>query len=449
MVYPGFPPLAEEKYIANRTVRVSVIYVYSRTQPVEGWKELTLEAIPLVNEFYSKYVNYNWKWTLYEIYSPDLDPLAEDYTIYHNDEHAIDALPSIYRMDPVLAQKIWDDSDIIYVFINSRVGAEYAGFVLVNAIVTFLEAGGGRNVYYIAFVLAHEIAHLFGANDLYPDPGNPYYDPDDPDNPYDIMMGGGFDPSDVFNYPPIFGTRSLSFIHFEYVRKATIIGAFLFEYVSLLTFYITDKDRNKLSGVEVVVNGLIKFTDDIGSALFGGLLNEEINYTISQLGYQTQSGIGKFIVYNNRIDIKLLEEEPPLPPPPEPPPPTPPPTPPTQRTLTIQSSGNGFTVPTIGNYVYDEGTIVNVIAYPSSNWEFYRWKLNGAYYYENPISIKIINDSVLIAVFREKTPIPPPTPPPPSPPPPPPSPPSPTNGGILPILLLGGGVLAYLMIKRK
>ena len=146
MVFSEYPPLEEKKYIANRTVRVSVIYVYSRTQPVEGWKELTLEAIPLVNAFYSKYVDYNWKWKLYEIYSPDLDPLAEDYTIYHNDDHAQDALPSIYRMDPVLAQQIWDESDIIYVFINSRVGAMYGGFVLMNAINTFLEVGGGWNV---------------------------------------------------------------------------------------------------------------------------------------------------------------------------------------------------------------------------------------------------------------------------------------------------------------
>jgi len=387
MVFAGYPPLVEEKYIENRTVRVSVIYVYSRTQPVEGWKEQVSEAIPLVNEFYSKYVNYNWRWTLYEIYSPDLDPLAEDYSIYHN-EHAIDALPSIYRMDPVLAQKIHDESDIIYVFINSRVGAEYAGFVLMNAILAFTH----HDKYINAHHLAHEIAHLFGAYDLYEYPGNPYYDPDDPDNPYDIMMGGGFDPSDPFSYPPIFGKRSLSFLHLEYVRKATVIGAFLFEYVSLLWFWVTDKDLNKLSGVEIAVNGLIQYTDDSGSALFGALLNEEINYTISKLGYETQSGIGKFIVYNNRIDIKLIEEEP-----------TPPPT---QHTLTIQSLGNGSTVPTLGTYLYDEGTIIQVTAYPSSNWEFYRWNLNGSYYYENPISIQIISDSVLTAIFSEISPPP-------------------------------------------
>ena len=47
--------------------------------------------------------------------------------------------------------------------------------------------------------------------------------------------------------------------------------------------------------------------------------------------------------------------------------------PPVQYTLTMAVSGSGATTPAVGNYLYNEGTIVNVNAIPAAGWQFVNW----------------------------------------------------------------------------
>jgi len=103
----------------------------------------------------------------------------------------------------------------------------------------------------------------------------------------------------------------------------------------------------------------------------------------------------------NRIWGQTAPSEPPSEPP------SPPPT--AQYELTISISGSGSTEPSQGTHSYDEGSTIQVTAYPASGWDFDNWLLDednvGS---QNPYSITINKDYELIAIFEEE-PSPPPT----------------------------------------
>jgi len=83
----------------------------------------------------------------------------------------------------------------------------------------------------------------------------------------------------------------------------------------------------------------------------------------------------------------------------------PPPPPPPEYTLTISATIGGATDPAPGSYTYPEGTDVTVTAFPDPGYNFDHWELNGRVYTENPITVRMVADATLRAVFTE---IPPP-----------------------------------------
>lgn len=290
MVYVGNPPLEEKSYITNNVIKVSIIYIYSKTSLVPNWRNLLTPSLDLTEDFYSKYTSYSFQWNLYEIYAPDLDPLAEDYSIYNNYNHANDALPAFYRSNPAQAESILSNSNIMFVYINSRVGGVIGQTIYMNAINNFQTLDN----YQRALTISHEIAHTFGAKDLYAYIGNPYYNPFDPDNEYDIMANGVFTPSGTQK----FGTRSLSYLHFNYALKDAPIAAFLLDELARLFFHVKDAS-SPISGATITVSGASTTTTN-GEATFTGVNGSPFSYSINKAGYKTESGSG---VFNGDLNI--------------------------------------------------------------------------------------------------------------------------------------------------
>jgi hypothetical protein len=70
------------------------------------------------------------------------------------------------------------------------------------------------------------------------------------------------------------------------------------------------------------------------------------------------------------------------------------------RTLNITATAGGITDPVPGTYVYVNGTLVNVTAFPSANYMFDHWVLDGSPAGSaNPISVLMDKDHTLQAVF--------------------------------------------------
>lgn len=69
-------------------------------------------------------------------------------------------------------------------------------------------------------------------------------------------------------------------------------------------------------------------------------------------------------------------------------------------TLTITATSGGTTSPVPGSYVYDEGTSVQVTAFPNVNYKFVHWELDGSYNgTANPTSVVMNSNHTLKAVF--------------------------------------------------
>ncbi len=104
-----------------------------------------------------------------------------------------------------------------------------------------------------------------------------------------------------------------------------------------------------------------------------------------------------------------------------PPPPPPPPPEPINYTLAISVvSCDGsplppgcVTDPAAGSYLYEQGQTATVTATASEGWYFDHWTLDDINRTENPTSVKLTSDHILVAVFNP-TPAPPPPPPPPA-----------------------------------
>ena len=89
---------------------------------------------------------------------------------------------------------------------------------------------------------------------------------------------------------------------------------------------------------------------------------------------------------------------------------------PTQYTLSISSGIGGTTDPPNGSYLYDEGTLVKVTAYPSQGYIFNYWTYD-VISITNPITLTITENRTLYPYFKSTAPPPPPPPPPVEPPP--------------------------------
>jgi len=71
-----------------------------------------------------------------------------------------------------------------------------------------------------------------------------------------------------------------------------------------------------------------------------------------------------------------------------------------QHQLTIQVVGSGVTNPAAGNYSYDEGSNVSVLATPDLDWAFDHWELDGAGpFYINPREVTMDANHSLTAFF--------------------------------------------------
>ena len=85
--------------------------------------------------------------------------------------------------------------------------------------------------------------------------------------------------------------------------------------------------------------------------------------------------------------------------------------PPIQYTLDLSVVGQGTTVPVPGSHVYEEGTRVTIKAYTAVSWVFDHWTMNGVDYADNPITVVIDADVVMVANYLKSTHPPPPPPP--------------------------------------
>lgn len=86
-----------------------------------------------------------------------------------------------------------------------------------------------------------------------------------------------------------------------------------------------------------------------------------------------------------------------------------PPPPPTRYKLNLATTIGGSTVPTPGIIEYDAGATVTVAAVPNTGYDFTRWELDGISSTQNPITVVMDKDHMLLAVFTT-TPPPPPEP---------------------------------------
>jgi PKD repeat protein len=69
-------------------------------------------------------------------------------------------------------------------------------------------------------------------------------------------------------------------------------------------------------------------------------------------------------------------------------------------TLTITTTTGGTTIPAAGAYTYDAGSSVSVQAFPSANYLFDHWELDGSYAgTDNPTTVQMDDDHTLHAVF--------------------------------------------------
>jgi len=66
----------------------------------------------------------------------------------------------------------------------------------------------------------------------------------------------------------------------------------------------------------------------------------------------------------------------------------------------------GTTNPAPGSYLYDENTLVDVLAIPDAGYRFLNWDLDGLVIADNPITVLMDTDHTLIALF-EGIPVPP------------------------------------------
>lgn len=70
-------------------------------------------------------------------------------------------------------------------------------------------------------------------------------------------------------------------------------------------------------------------------------------------------------------------------------------------TLTITSTQFGTTTPIPGTYIYNPGDEVAATATPNQGCRFVRWELNGQPDFRNPISVTMLGDTTLRAVFEQ------------------------------------------------
>jgi len=110
-----------------------------------------------------------------------------------------------------------------------------------------------------------------------------------------------------------------------------------------------------------------------------------------------------------------------------------PPPPPTTYKLTVISTSEGTTDPVPGIHEETSGSTVRVTATPQSGFYFSHWELDGVNRTENPIDILMDRDHSLMAVFETTQPVP-----------------EVGKGWIIvPFLVIGGIVLAYLVTRKK
>src|SRR5690554_892585 len=74
--------------------------------------------------------------------------------------------------------------------------------------------------------------------------------------------------------------------------------------------------------------------------------------------------------------------------------------PPVEYELTVAIEGEGTTVPEPGVYTYEEGTIVDLEAYPAEGWEFDRWVIDGLDVLDAMTSVTM-NDDVMATAYFE------------------------------------------------
>jgi len=69
-------------------------------------------------------------------------------------------------------------------------------------------------------------------------------------------------------------------------------------------------------------------------------------------------------------------------------------------TLTLNATAGGTTSPSFGTYIYSNGTIVNVTAFPNTGYYLGYWELDGVPNVTNPISVTMNANRTLTAFFR-------------------------------------------------
>ena len=82
------------------------------------------------------------------------------------------------------------------------------------------------------------------------------------------------------------------------------------------------------------------------------------------------------------------------------------PPPPEKVTLTIAVPEHGTTSPAPGTYQYNKGSQVTITAIPASGYEFWLWVINGINFTQNPITLTLNTDTIVVAYFRKVTPPP-------------------------------------------
>lgn len=75
-------------------------------------------------------------------------------------------------------------------------------------------------------------------------------------------------------------------------------------------------------------------------------------------------------------------------------------------TLTVQRTGNGNISPSLGNHTYNENTVVNISASPSSGWAFDSWSGEVADPNSSSTSVTMDGDKTVTAIFTELEPVP-------------------------------------------
>jgi hypothetical protein len=180
LIYPAFGTPFLTQSITDNEVKVFFLFLTDEANSAE-YKEKTFNAfftrdgdfVP-ISDFFYRYSHLN-----FSLYMDTIENLDFDNATFPT--FPFNAIQHYYGMINETQRAVVHSCNIFYTIYSYRTFSNPNSFSCIDYL---FRIGEGERRY----VLAHEICHWFGASDKYYSPNySDSYDPDDEDNPYDLM----------------------------------------------------------------------------------------------------------------------------------------------------------------------------------------------------------------------------------------------------------------------